>query len=216
MKRRHHLCFNIDLLFLVFSLLASGQSALHTVRQIPASTSYYINLYRHRHDATARICLSKLAVFSSRRDFVDDDENQIEEEDGKFLRLGTEISKSFGPLGLIIAGYNEEEYLDLIIDAFERTLPLGRTVAVAILGKSDLKKTFQQVLSELQERDCILPADGDQISLLREQQLHKGSSNKNRRHYLRYPLVLCSGFEAPQLQVSYLIYLSYHNAIFCS
>jgi len=139
-------------------------------------------VYNARH-----ICLRKRSgpaprfwrnSHSKRRSSSSDDE-----EDGKFLQLGLEITKPFGPLGLIVAGYNQEKYLDLIIDACERTLDSKQTLFVAILGKSDLGKTFSDITSELESRDCTLPADGDELNL-------------------RYPLLLYSGFEIPQLQSS--------------
>ena len=143
-------------------------------------------VYDSRHD---NICLYKRSYLSSRfwrnnhLKRRSKSENE-EEEDGKFLQLGSEITKPFGPLGLIVAGYNQEEYLDLIIDACERTLNSKQTLPVAILGKSDLSKTFLDITSELDSRDCTLPADGDELNL-------------------RYPLLLYSGFEIPQLQVCY-------------
>jgi len=147
--------------------------------------------------------ISGSALFLS-EGIQDEWENDNDDDAGKFLELGKEISKPFGPLGLMVAGY-DEEYLDLIIDACESAIAAQRGpndivppphLPVTILGKADLDRTFREVLSELDERDCVLPADGDELMLVSSSRQRTDSGN-----YLRYPLVLFSGFEIPLLKV---------------
>jgi hypothetical protein len=176
------------------------------------------------------------------KDALQDDDDE-EDDDGKFLELGNEITKAFGPLGIITAGY-DEEHLDLIIDACESAisqvynarvkvalqkdstrvpalqLQAPQHLPVAVLGKSDLHVTFGRLLMELEERDCVLPADGDELLLLNNNDdndnnaassssllstlFSKSSSKRRNFNYLKYPLILFSGFEIPALQVSEL------------
>jgi len=188
---------------LAIYISVAGLYALDIVKKIPASRKYSVNSHRYRFGTPTLISRKSLsfAVSSTRRDNSDEHQGEEGLDDGKFLKLGTEIVEPFGPLGLVIAGFNKEEYLDLIIDAFDKALPIGTPLPVAILGKSDIKKTFREVLSELQQRDCLLPADGEQLSLLAEHKQHHGNScDSSQICYLRYPLVLCSGFQVLQLQ----------------
>ncbi len=205
MKFRSYLHINMAALLAIYISVA-GLYALDIVKKIPASRKYSVNSHRYRFGTPTLISRKSLsfAVSSTRRDNSDEHQGEEGLDDGKFLKLGTEIVEPFGPLGLVIAGFNKEEYLDLIIDAFDKALPIGTPLPVAILGKSDIKKTFREVLSELQQWDCLLPADGEQLSLLAEHKQHHGNScDSSQICYLRYPLVLCSGFQVLQLQVSF-------------
>eukprot|EP00591_Stephanopyxis_turris_P002703 CAMPEP_0195520416 /NCGR_PEP_ID=MMETSP0794_2-20130614/16802_1 /TAXON_ID=515487 /ORGANISM="Stephanopyxis turris, Strain CCMP 815" /LENGTH=199 /DNA_ID=CAMNT_0040649763 /DNA_START=144 /DNA_END=743 /DNA_ORIENTATION=- len=139
--------------------------------------------------------LVKNVVLASSDSNIEDDDDD-DDEAGKFLELGQDITKAYGPLGIVTAGY-EEESLDRIVSACEAALTPPDSISpyfpVAILGKSDLKQTFKEVLSQLMERDCLLPEDGDELVLV-------SSDGRANSSYLRYPLVLFSGFEVPQLQ----------------
>ena len=145
----------------------------------------------------------------SAKDALQEDDD---DDEAKFLELGREVTQAYGPLGIVTAGYTEE-HLDVIIDACEAAISAYQKkraedegietilptphLPVAILGKSDLTRTFGEVLSELDERDCVLPADGDELLIATSSE-----TKQPRFNYLKYPLILYSGFEIPALQVS--------------
>lgn len=202
MKFQTFLTVNTAALLAIYTSGTKGLYPVTVVQQSPASKKNNINAHRYRFETSTVFSKKSVAVSSTPRDNSEGNQEDEGTDDGKFLKLGTEIVKPFGPLGLIVAGINKEEYLDLIIDAFDKALPTGTLLPIAILGRSDIKKTFRELLSELQQRDCLLPADGDQLSLLAEQtQRDRGSSDRRQNRFLRYPLVLCSGFQVLQLQV---------------
>lgn len=203
MKFRSFLSVNMAALLAIYTSGASSLYPVTVVQQSPASQKANVDSHRYRFGTNTVFSKKSFAVSLTPRHNSEEKQGEEGMDDGKFLKLGTEIVKPFGPLGLIVAGFNKEEYLDLIIDAFDKALPTGTPLPVAILGKSDIKKTFRELLSELQQRDCLLPADGDQLLLLAEQKEYdRGSSDRSQNRFLRYPLVLCSGFQVLQLQVS--------------
>jgi len=105
-----------------------------------------------------------------------------QEEAGKFVRQGRLDGlgqKAFGPMGLVVGGFGEDELevLAETVDGFLWTELCGPppVVPIAVLTKEDLAQetTLSSVLTELKERDGVLP---------------------DAQPDLKTPLVLFSGF----------------------
>lgn len=103
---------------------------------------------------------------------------------GKFYQLdGAAAAKdlvpaAFGPLGVVVAGWTEDELETLVAPLLEDSFAGGdgsaAMVPVRVLDKADMKQTLQEVLESLQEMDSVLPRAGDEAVVARPMVIFSG------------------------------------------
>ncbi|OLQ11387.1 hypothetical protein AK812_SmicGene4818 [Symbiodinium microadriaticum] len=102
-------------------------------------------------------------------------EESGQESTGKFYQLDGDASSDavpagFGPRGAVVGGWSEDELefvvAPLLEDALADNGGAGEAqVPVRVLGKADMERTLEEVLSTLHEMDAVLPELGDELQL---------------------------------------------------
>ncbi|CAK9095721.1 unnamed protein product [Durusdinium trenchii] len=94
--------------------------------------------------------------------------------EGKFYQLEGDASSElvpagFGPLGVVVGGWSDEELETLVGPLLEDAFAEGAasTVPVRVLAKADMDCTLEEVLASLPEMDAVLPDHGSEAPVAR-------------------------------------------------
>eukprot|EP00434_Breviolum_minutum_P007456 symbB.v1.2.006578.t1/scaffold387.1/size215482/1 len=98
------------------------------------------------------------------------------DEGGKFYQLGGNsasedlVPAAFGPLGVVVGGWTDDELETLVAPLLEDTFAEGVlsnavTVPVRVLDQADMDRTLEEVLESLPQMDSVLPGPGEEAPM---------------------------------------------------
>ena len=131
----------------------------------------------------SRATLPTCQLFGGKWPWDKQQQQQPDEERGKFVQH-KDLEPGCAPLGVVTAGLSEdalEVLAETIESVYEGPDGVFAHVPIAVLSKADWSRTMREVLSDLSERDSVLP---------------------ERPLQPRVPLVLLSGFSTTATSVT--------------